>query len=92
MKDINDLMKTVLTADRRRLEDEIEDLEEGIALIENLFISCNIFSLRGLDSDVLRRCGDNEQLLHRRKKKLAAKLESKRKELESIMQRLEETE
>ena len=90
MKDINELMQEALTADRLRLEDEIEDLEEEIAIIENLFIACNIYSLRHAAPDVLRRCGDNDQLLQRRKEKLADKLESKRKDLEHIMQRLEE--
>ena len=90
MKDANELMQEVLTADRLKLEDEIEDMEEEIAIIENLFIAllyvvCNISN-----PDVLCRCRDNEQLLHRRKKKLTDKLERKRKELEFIMKRLEE--
>lgn len=93
MKDIYgiaDPVRTALTVDQIRLEDEIEDLEEEIALIEYLFVACDIYSLMNLDSDALRRCGDNEQLLYRRKEKLEAKLESKRKSLEHVMQRLED--
>ena len=90
MKDANDIMREALTADRVKLEDEIEDMEEEIAIIENLFIACNMSNLLHLNTDSIRRCGNNEQLLHRRKQKLTDRLESKRKELEFIKQRLEE--
>lgn len=88
--DVADHMRTALTVDQIRLEEEIEDLEEQIALIENLFMACNFHNLIHVNEDVLRKGSVNERLLHRRKKKLEDKLESKRKSLEYVVQRLEE--
>ena len=88
--DIADPIRTALIVDQIRLEEEIEDLEEEIALIENLFMACNFHNLIHVRDDVLRKGSVNEQLLHRRKKKLEDKLESKRKCLEHVTQRLEE--
>lgn len=92
MKDINDLMQKILTEDRLKLEDEIEDLESDLSLftivLELLQLTDhdgNTFEGRLLPDHVDRVCN-----IERKRDKLKKQLKAKWDEHKRICERLEE--
>ena len=91
--DVADPMRTALTVDRIRLEDEIEDLEFDISVL-NLILAMlelpdhNGNTIRFLLMDHV----DDASNVERKRDVLRERLKTKRKDLEYVMQRLEDYE
>lgn len=91
MKNVNDMMQEVLTADRLKLEDEIEDLQSDLSLFTIVLDLLDLCDHRG-NKLAFAFMGDDISFIQLKRDRLREQLKVKQDEHKRICERLEEYE